>query len=335
MNQSMPQTGPEKIIQDLWMAKATQALVAGVELDIFTHINAGKRTLREIARAARSSERGMRPLLDALTAIGYLNKKGDRYNLEPVAAQFLVRGKEPFMGNFVYETKMTWEGWGHLTDIVKSGRPVIGVDTEEAGREFFPALVAAIFPMSYGAAQAAFNALPVKTRKRITRILDVAAGSAAWSLPFAQANEYARVTAVDFPEVAAVTRQFTDRFNVSDRYDYIEGNLRQVAFGKGYDLAILGHIIHSEGEKWGKKLVKKCFDSLRDGGLLLIAEMIPNDTRTGPPLPLLFDLNMLVHTEQGSVFTMKEYRAWLKEAGFRKVATIEVPSPSPLILATK
>ncbi|MEW6208068.1 MAG: methyltransferase [Acidobacteriota bacterium] len=333
MNHSM--TGPEKIIQDLWMARATQSLVAGVELDVFTHINEGKRSVKEIARACDASERGMRPLLDALASLGYLSKKGDQYRLEPVAAQFLIRGKEPFLGGFVYETKMTWEGWGHLTDVVKSGRPVIGVDTEEAGRDFFPKLVAAIFPLSYGAAQAACNALPEKTRKQITRILDVAAGSAAWSLPFAEANPAARVTVVDFPEVTAVARQFTDRFNVSDRYDYIEGNLRHVAFKKGYDLAILGHIIHSEGEKWGRKLIKKCFNSLRDGGLLLIAEMIPNDARTGPPLPLLFDLNMLVHTEQGGVFTMKEYRAWLKEAGFKKVRTIEAPSPSPLILATK
>ena len=43
----------------------------------------------------------------------------------------------------------------------------------------------------------------------------------------------------------------------------------------------------------------------------------------------------LVHTEQGSVFTMKEYRQWLKDAGFKKVTMIEAPSPSPLILATK
>jgi hypothetical protein len=44
---------------------------------------------------------------------------------------------------------------------------------------------------------------------------------------------------------------------------------------------------------------------------------------------------MLVHTEEGGVYTMKEYRQWLKEAGFKKVATIQAPSPSPLILATK
>ena len=164
----------------------------------------------------------------------------------------------------------------------------------------------------------------------------MAAGSAAWSLPFAQAIPDARVTVVDYPEVTAVARRFTERFGVADRYDYIEGNLREVNYGcNRYDLAILGHIIHSEGEKWGKKLIKKMYRILTDNGMLLIAEMIPNDTRSGPMLPLLFGLNMLVHTEAGDVFTMREYRQWLKDAGFRKVQALDVPGPSPPILATK
>jgi ubiquinone/menaquinone biosynthesis C-methylase UbiE len=220
--------------------------------------------------------------------------------------------------------------------VVRSGRPVEAVDKEERGREFFPRLVAAIFPMSFGAARATFTALPKNTNNRIKNILDVAAGSGAWSLAFAEALPDARVTVIDYPEVTLITRQFAERFGVGDKYKYIEGNLREVDFGRNlYDLVILGHIIHSEGENWGKKLIKKSYTALKDGGLLLIAEIIPNDKRTGPLIPLVFSLNMLLHTEQGDVFTMREYREWLKKAGFKKVKTIEVPSPSPLILATK
>ena len=101
-----------------------------------------------------------------------------------------------------------------------------------------------------------------------------------------------------------------------------DGMTGVVAHWYGYDLAILGHIIHSEGEKWGKKLIKKMYRILTDNGMLLIAEMIPNDTRSGPMLPLLFGLNMLVHTEAGDVFTMRQYREWLKDAGFRKVQNL-------------
>jgi hypothetical protein len=155
-------------------------------------------------------------------------------------------------------------------------------------------------------------------------------------LAFAQEIPEARVTVLDYPEVTPIARQFAEKFGMADRYDTIEGNLREIDFGLNrYDLVILGHIIHSEGEQWGRKLITKSYEALKDGGLLLIAEVIPNDTRTGPALSLLFGLNMLLHTEQGDVFTMREYREWLKGAGFKKVTTIEVPAPSPLILATK
>jgi hypothetical protein len=63
--------------------------------------------------------------------------------------------------------------------------------------------------------------------------------------------------------------------------------------------------------------------------------MVPNDARTGPAMPLLFGLNILLQTEEGNVFTLREYLTWLKAAGFRKVTTVSVPPPTTLILATK
>ncbi|HVF89703.1 MAG TPA: methyltransferase [Blastocatellia bacterium] len=334
MNQ--PNVTPQQITEDLWAAWKTQALVAGIELAVFTHISEGKKTAKEIAKAARASLKGMERLLDALVAIGYLTRKGERYGLAPVSEKFLVSTGQTYMGGMAFSTKLVWESWGHLTESVRTGRPVDTVDGDEGGREFFPKLVSAIFPASYAAARATVAALPRKALGNIKRILDVAAGSGAWSIAFAQAIPDARVTVIDYPEVTPITRQFTERMGVADRYDYVEGNLRELDFGRGqYDLVILGHIIHSEGEKWGRKLVKKSHKALSDGGQLLIAEMVPNDARTAPPIPLLFGLNMLLHTDQGDVFTMREYREWLKGTGFKSVKTINAPAPSPLILATK
>jgi ubiquinone/menaquinone biosynthesis C-methylase UbiE len=182
----------------------------------------------------------------------------------------------------------------------------------------------------------AVSQFPKKEIGKIQKILDVAAGSGAWSLAFARAIPHARVTTVDFPEMTPITREFAEKFGAAARYDYLEGDLRRMDFGRDrYDLVILGHIIHSEGEKHGKELLAKCRAALRPGGKLLIAEYVPNDARTGPPMPLLFGLNMLLQTEEGNVYTMHEYRAWLKAAGFGKVTTIPVPPPSTVILATK
>ena len=44
---------------------------------------------------------------------------------------------------------------------------------------------------------------------------------------------------------------------------------------------------------------------------------------------------MILHTNEGNVFTLKEYRQWLKQAGFTAIRTVKTPNPSPVILATR
>jgi SAM-dependent methyltransferase len=327
---------PAVIMEDLTGAWRSRTLVAAVELDVFSQIAEGKRTAKDVAEAAGASPRGMAYLLDALTAIGYLRKTGSRYNLQPVSAMFLVRRKTAYMGAIAQAMSLTWDAWKDLTQVVRSGRSAEAVNVAEKGKEFFPKLVASIFPGNFAASSAAVSRLPEKERRKIHRILDVAAGSGAWSLAFAKAIPQARVTTVDFSEMTPITREFAEKLGVAARYEYHEGDLRQLDFGHdAYDLVILGHIVHSEGEKHGKELLQKSYAALRPGGKLLIAEYVPNDARTGPAMPLLFGLNMLLQTEEGNVFTLREYRAWLKAGGFRKVATIPVPPPSTVILATK
>src|SRR5262245_56377769 len=335
MKKSTEQVTPMKIVNDLWSARIALTLAAAVDLDIFTVIAQGNRTVPEIAKALRVPKRGLERLLETLVGIGYLTKRGVQFSLTPVADTFLVRTKHTFIGAMADETRITVPSWMQLADVIRSGKPVAAVDTAE-GREFFPRLVRAIFPLTYGGARGFVLSLPQAKLKKIERVLDVAAGSGAWSLPFAQANPNARVMALDYPEVTAVTRQFAQQFGVADRYDYLEGDLRQIDFGqKEYDVVILGHIIHTEGEKWGKILINKSYKALKPGGMLVIAEMIPNDARTGPVFPVLFGLNMILHTAEGDVFTMAQYKQWLKQAGFTAVKTVEIDAPSPLIVATR
>jgi 3-hydroxy-5-methyl-1-naphthoate 3-O-methyltransferase len=327
---------PATIMGDLTGSWRARTLAAAVELDVFSQIAAGRRAAKDIAAATRASLRGTSSLLDALTAIGYLQKSRGRYALRPLAAEFLVPGGKDYVGGMAHALSLTWGNWENLTQAVRSGRPVEAVNVAEKGKEFFPKLVASLFPGSYAASKLAVSHIPANERRKIRKILDVAAGSGAWSIAFAEAIPNARVTTADFPEMTPITREFAGKHGVADRYDYLERDLRQTDFGRdAYDLVILGHIIHSEGEQHGKALLTKAAAALHPGGKLLIAEYVPNDDRSGPEMPLLFGLNMLLQTEEGAVFTLREYRDWLRAAGFSKVSTIPVPPPATAILATK
>jgi ubiquinone/menaquinone biosynthesis C-methylase UbiE len=321
---------PEKIFQTCFAFAPSRILLAGVELEVFTLIASGHNTAKEIAKMANADQRGMEILLNSLVSLEFLTKQNGIYGLTPISEKFLVKGIPTYYGGFVPNVDMLWEPWRDLTNVVRTGRPFTPIEREE-GEEFFQKLVSQIFPMSYPGAKTAAEKLGLEN----SNILDIAAGSGAWGLAFAERDTNTRVTALDWPGVLKVTKKFVNKFGLDDRFSYISGDLREVDFGNGYDLVILGHICHSEGAENTVKLISKCYNSLEDGGKLLIADMIPDDERCSAVFPLLFAVNMLVSTTEGNTFTMKEYKEWLENAGFHDIKTLDIPGPSPLILATK
>jgi hypothetical protein len=70
---------------------------------------------------------------------------------------------------------------------------------------------------------------------------------------------------------------------------------------------------------------------------LAIAEFIANNDRSGPPMAMLFAVNMLLHTTEGCVFTQADLTEMLAEAGFEKPyrMPMEGEIETPVIIAKK
>jgi ubiquinone/menaquinone biosynthesis C-methylase UbiE len=167
-------------------------------------------------------------------------------------------------------------------------------------------------------------------------VLDVGAGSGARSIAFAELDTGTKVTSQDFPGILEIIRKFVDRFGLNERFSYLPGDLLEIDFGhEKYDLVILGLVCHSYGEETNRKLFSRVHRSLKRGGRLLISEFIPDDERSSTVMPLLFATIMLITSNEGNTFTMKEYREWLQGACFQSIAAIDIPGPSPLIIAGK
>jgi ubiquinone/menaquinone biosynthesis C-methylase UbiE len=225
--------------------------------------------------------------------------------------------------------------WLQLNSVVASGKPAVAVNQQGPGGEFFHELVNDIFPLSYSVAQELGAHLKLAAADSPFSVLDLASGSGVWGIALAQLSTQVRVTAVDWPAVLPLTKANAERFGLSARFTYREGDLHDTDFGSGYNLATLGHILHSEGEKLSKSLLKKTFKALASGGTIAIAEFLVNADRTGPMNGLAFAINMLVNTENGDTFSFEEISEWLREAGFVDARTLATHGPSPLILATK
>jgi len=327
-----PGLGLEEIQQLIFSFIPSRVLAAGVQFGVFAQIAAGRQTPEEIAQAAGTSRRGTRMLLDALVAAELLTKNGRQYRLTPGAAQYLVPDSPDYVGGMM-EQDASWLPWNHLAEAVRSGKPHLEVEQQQNAEAFFPRLVRTLHVFNREPARRAAAALGAAEAADGRRVLDVACGSGVWGIAFAEAHPQTRVTAQDFPGMLEETRQYLKRHGVEGRYDFLPGDLKQAGFGRDrYDVALLGNIAHSEGERSTRDLFRRLFPALRKGGRIAIVDMIPHDDRSGPPFPVFFALQMLLHSEQGDTYTLAEYSAWLREAGFARVETADIGSHSPLIV---
>ena len=331
------QVTPERLMQFGFAYAPPLIIGAAVSNKVFDTLATGPKTVAEVSKETGSSERGLRAIMNALVGLELLSKdRHEEFSLTPESENFLVAGKPGTLAGFFSMNRIRlMQHWMKLDDIVRTGLPAEARNQEGPGTEFFTELVENIIPMSAGAAQALANHLKIADAKNTVRILDLAAGSGIWGISLAQKSPRVQVTAVDWAGMIPTTKRITQKFDVADRFKFVEGDLSGADFGKNYDIATLGHILHSEGEERSRKLLKKTFGALKSGGTIAIGEWLVNDARTEPLPSLMFAVNMLVNTEKGDTFSFNEIKGWLEEAGFKKVRKLEAPGPSPLVLATK
>lgn len=334
---------PIKLLELLHQSWAIQVVKSAAELDLFTVLERSPKTAAQVATALQADRRGTELILDALVGLEFLTKlkpSGDatgaaRYQLTEIAEVYLVSTSPLFMGMYLKRDDELNKMWRSLADAVRTGEPVMQVNQEQKAEEIFPALAEAIFPVSYATALQLVEELKMaRMTENPIRVLDIATGSAVWTIPLAQANKNVIVDAVDFPAVLPVAEKFAHLYEVEDRFHFIAGSWQDTGIeNNAYDLIVLGHILHSEGLEESKRMLVRCFEALKAGGRLVIAEFFAADDRTGPPHPLLFAINMYLATAHGCVFSENELRKILEGYGFKSVRRLH--PDSVVMMATK
>lgn len=316
-------------------------LFAAVKLGVFSALEEGAKDFEAIASATGCSPRGIRMLLDCTAALGLLEKKRDLYGLNRFSRRYLVPSSEDYVGQVFMYSDLLVKLWSTLPEAVRTGRPTLSELTEGERKRLQVEVVDALFQVQRANAWRLAEALEEtglfqKELDEPVKILDLAAGSAVWSIPLAVKFAAGQVTAVDFASVLDVAERYTRKYGVQSRYRFVDADIREMDFGSDeYDLVILGHICHSEGSEQTQRLMKKALRALQGNGKLLIIDYIPDEERKSELLPLLLAINALLGTEEGDTFTFSEYEQWLLNAGFKAVRRVRVEGRSPILAALR
>lgn len=309
------------------------AIHAAVRLEIFTVLGENASTAVEVAEAIAADSRAVGLLLDALSAMGLLEKSDRNYSTTEFSRQFLCVESPSYMGHIILHHHHILDGWAQLDRAVRTGKKVekrsYGAEIE---RESF---LMGMFNLAMAIAPKIASTFDLSGRRRL---LDLGGGPGTYAIHFCLANPELRAVILDRETTEPFARKTVERFGLSERIDFIGGDFNIDPFSGGpYDVAWLSHILHSNSYDECQECIIKTVDALEPGGAILVHDFILDDTKDGPEFPALFSLNMLVGTENGRSYSKAEIISMLENAG---VTTIEhhafrAPNDSSILYGTK
>ena len=307
----VPQTAvmpsPELFFDTAFAHQRTSALKAAVDLDVFTAIDGGAGTADSIADLRGASARGIRILCDYLTMMGFLEKTGDSYRLTPASTVFLSKNSQAYLGGTLQFlcTPEILRNFSTLSDTIRRGTVTADGNTVSEANPIWVQFARAMVPMMMPAPRPSPICWAYRSAGPL-RVLDIAAGHGIFGITIAQRNPAARSRPSTGRPCSPSPRRTPRAMGVASRHRTIPGDAFRVDYGSSYDVALLTNFLHHFDHETNVALLRKTAAALKEGGRVVVLEMVPNEDRVSPPFPAGFALTMLAGTPAGDAFTLKE-----------------------------
>jgi hypothetical protein len=333
------QPSPQAILQLGAAFWGSKTLLSAVELGVFTALSEGPLDRGSLAHRCGLHARSAEDFLDALVALGVLERDGAHYANTLDSGLFLDRNQPTYVGGLLEMFNARLYGfWGSLTEALKTGQPQ---NEARHGANFFATLyadpqrleafLAAMTGVSTGSAMAIAQKFPWRDYQRF---VDVGCAQGALSVQVAQAHPHLHGGGFDLPPVEPHYLRYVGQHGLGGRLTFQGGDFFRDTLPPA-DVLVMGHILHDWNLDEKKQLIATAYEALPAGGALLVYETIIDDERRRNAFGLLMSLNMLIETPGGFDFTGAQCCAWMTEAGFRETRVEHLLGPDSMIVGIK
>ncbi len=303
-----------------WKFCDSRIFFTALELGVFDQILRQEKSASELSDKLGATERGMGIIMDALAALGLVEKKKGMYRISQSLLKFLDP-EDPDNARGIFEHLIhLWDQWNKLTPIVKGEVKVEEISVLSRGKERLKTFIQAMHVVAKNRADDIVKAVNPGTAKKL---LDVGGASGTYTVAFLKASRDLRATLFDLPDVIEIAQERLKNTEYWDRVELVKGDFYKDPLPGGHDLVFLSAIIHQNSLSQNEELFKKAYDALIPGGRIVIRDYVMDETRTDPPGGAIFAVNMLVNTPGGTTYTFSEISETLQKAGFKDVRILQ------------
>ncbi len=338
------QVNPSRIIQTGMGFWASKTLLTAVNMGLFTRLGKGPLPASRIGEKLGIHPRGLYDFLDALVALGFLNRKGFKetaiYSNTKETDLYLNKRKASYIGGILEMcNNRLYPFWNNLEDALKTGKPQNEV--RGGNKPFFEELYAnekrlREFISAMGGFQAQnfmyFSREFDFSNYKVHCDIGGAGGNLATQI--AAKQPHMQCISFDLPEVSKIAQENVDRLDFNPRVKVIAGDFFKDPLPRA-DLYTMGNILHDWGLDDKKFLIQKAYEALPQGGALVVIENIIDDMRRENAFGLLVSLNMLIETYEGFDYTAADFNQWVKDAGYSESRIMPLTGPTSAVIAIK
>ena len=300
--------------------RESAALMAGVELGLFTKIAEGHNTEASLSKAMGVTALHGERIIVACVGLGLVERDGDRLKNAPDVERFLVQGQPGYAGEWMLFTKPDWNEWGRLSEILQNQTPPradnvkVSEFTVEDARRYHRAT----YSIGRGTGRLFLRQVDLSGKKHM---IDIGGGSGAYCIEAAKLYPDLKASVLDLASVAEVAREFIAENGVSDRVEALACDFNKDAFPQGADVAVMASNLPMYGRDEFRAVVKKTFDALAPGGEFhLVGEALDAD-RSGPADAALWGLSEAIVNGTGLAHSTADVEGYFAAAGFQDIQT--------------
>jgi precorrin-6B methylase 2 len=335
---------PMHIIQTGMGFFASKTLLTAVKLELFTLLASRPLSGYQIKTELGLQERGLYDFLDALVALGFLQRTGYKdsavYSNTADTDLFLDKCKLSYIGGILeMANNRLYPFWNYLEEGFKTGTPQNEVRTgrttmfdelygnKDKTREFVNAM---------GGAQTG-NFIQFARNFDFSNyhtLCDIGGAGGQLSAQVVLHNPHIRCISFDLQPVVPIALENMSKMGIADKVEIRTGDFFNDPFPAA-DVITMGNILHDWNTEEKKKLIGKAYDALPKGGAFVVIENLIDDERRENAFGLLMSLNMLIETAGGYDYTGADFTGWAKEAGFDKTYIMPLTGPSSAAVAIK